>query len=88
MTLVFVLLVLVGTILLSIGIIYGMKPETKYSRGWAIMFTIGLILIGIGWTGGATIQDIEENATQQECQYEYNYCPYCGEQLSGTKEKK
>lgn len=81
MTLAFALVGLVGIILLMIGIICGLEPGTKHPNRWATVFVIGLIFIVIGWTGGLAIQDIEADAAQQEYQYEYNYCPHCGEQL-------
>lgn len=83
MTLVFALLALIGIALLLIGILCGINPETKHSGGPVTVFIIGLILVVIGWTGGLAIRDIEEDAIRQECQYEYNYCPHCGEQLKG-----
>ena len=83
MMLVFALIGFVGIILLMIAIICGLDPKTKHSNGWAIMFVIGLALLVVGWTGGLAIQDIEADAVQQEYEYEYNYCPHCGEQLKG-----
>lgn len=79
--LVFALLVLVGIVLLVISILYGTSPKTKHFGGWVTVCIIGFILLIIGWTGGLAIQDIEEEAVKQEYEYEYNYCPHCGEQL-------
>lgn len=79
--LVFALIGLVGLILLLIGILCGIKPDTKCFGGAATIFIIGIALMVIGWTCGLAIQDIEEDAIRQEYQYEYNYCPHCGERL-------
>lgn len=81
--LVFALIGLVGIILLMIGIICGLDPTTKHTSKWTTVFVIGLILLVIGWTGGLAIRDIEEDAIRQEYEYEYNYCPHCGERLKG-----
>ena len=83
MTLVFALVGLIGIILLLIGILRSLNSETKHPYGWVTVFFIGLVCIVIGWTGGLAIKDIEEDAIRQEYEYEYNYCPHCGEQLKG-----
>ena len=83
MTLVFALLGLLGITLLLIGIICSLNPGTKHSGRWIAVFFIGLVLMVVGWTGGLAIRDIKEDAIRQEYQYEYNYCPHCGEQLKG-----
>ena len=79
--LVFALVGLVGIVLLLISILCGIKPDTKCSGGAATIFIIGIALMVIGCTGGLVIRDIEEDAIRQEYQYEYNYCPHCGERL-------
>lgn len=81
--LVFALIGFVGIVLLLIGALCYFNLETKHSSGWATVFCIGLVLMVLGLTGGLAIRDIEVNAIQQEYQYEYNYCPHCGEQLKG-----
>ena len=83
MILVFALVGLIGIVLLLIGIICGLDPGTKYSGRWIAVFFIGLVLMVVGWTGGLALQDIEEDAIRQEYEYEYNYCPHCGERLKG-----
>lgn len=83
MTLVFALVGLIGITLLLIGLLCSTSLKTGRSDRWAVVFFIGLILMVLGWTGGLAIQDIEAEAAQQEYQYEYNYCPHCGEQLKG-----
>ena len=83
MRLVFALVGLVGIALLLIGIIYGFKPETRHPYGAVTVFIIGLVLVVIGWTGGLAIKDIEEDAIRTQYEYQYNYCPHCGERLKG-----
>ena len=83
MRLVFTLVGLVGIVLLLIGIICSLDPGTKHPGRWIVVFFIGLVLMVVGWTGGLAIRDIEEDAIRQEYQYEYNYCPHCGERLKG-----
>lgn len=83
MMLVFALIGLVGITLLLIGALCYFNPNTIDLNKWAAVFFVGLVLMVIGWTGGLAIRDIEEDAIRQEYQYEYNYCPHCGEQLKG-----
>ena len=79
--LVFALIGLVGITLLLIGALCYFSPNTIHLDRWVVVFIIGLVLMTIGWTGGLAIRDIEEDAIRQEYQYEYNYCPHCGERL-------
>ena len=83
MILVFALLGLAGIVGLIIYITCGLNPLPKNSIAWSIFFCVSLGLVVIGWTGFLAIQDIEADAARQEYQYEYNYCPHCGEQLNG-----
>ena len=83
MMLVFALIGLVGIVCLMLGIMFGLNPESKHGGGWLTVFIIGLVFLVIGWVGGLAIQDIEEDATRTQYEYQYNYCPHCGEQLKG-----
>lgn len=84
MILVFALMGLVGITLLLIGALCCFNPNTTHPDKWVTVFIVGLVLMVIGWTGGLAIRDIEEDAIRQEYQYEYNYCPHCGERLKGN----
>jgi uncharacterized membrane protein YfcA len=77
----FALIGLVGVILMLISALSYFNSKTIDLNKWVTVFFVGLVLTVIGWTGGLAIRDIEEDAIRQEYEYEYNYCPHCGERL-------